>query len=177
MPTIRYETGCGILPGEPVEIEVDQAALDAAREREAVTRKIEKLICDEALADEQRRLCDGIDKTLGLGLKRELAIENAERRVTATHQKHFRRFKDCAARWGLPHLPAPPQMVATFLAEENEGGASERHLSRLAKSISVIHRALGFCDPLDDVLPRALLRCLREDTSTTTQPKETDQNG
>ena len=175
MPTIRYETGCGILPGEPVEIEVDQAALDAAREREAVTRKIEKLICDEALADEQWRLCDGIDKTLGLGLKRELAIENAERRVTATHQKHFRRFKDCAARWGLPHLPAPPQAVAIFLVEQIHNGASAKHVSRLAKSLSVIHRALGFFDPCDDVLCRSILRAAREDEPTPTQG--TDQNG
>jgi len=71
MPTMRYETGLGIMPGEPVEIEVDQATLDAAREQGAASSKVEKLICDEALADEQRKLCDAIDKNLGLGLKAE----------------------------------------------------------------------------------------------------------
>ena len=174
MPTVRYETGCGILPSGPVEIEVDQATLDAAREQEAASSKVEKLICDEALADEQRKLCDAIDKNLGLGLKAELALENAETRVTATHQKHFRKFKECAARWGLPHLPAPPQAAAIFLAEESERGATATHVSRLAKSISQVHTALGFADPCDDVLVRAFLRCVREDKANSNSNQKDD---
>jgi hypothetical protein len=104
---------------------------------------------------------DVIDAALAPILKDELAAENLASRVSASHKADFARFQAYCKRWELPHLPAPPQAVAVFLADESEHGA--KHLARLARSISVVSRAVGFADPTEDVLVRAVLRLARAD--------------
>jgi hypothetical protein len=115
---------------------------------------------------------DSIDAALGPLLKKELAAENAQARITARHKKDFARFRACCAEWKLPHLPASPQAVAIFLSNETEHGA--RHVCRLARSISIMHRAVNFTDPTEDVLVRAILRLARTDKSNLPRTKETE---
>ena len=101
-------------------------------------------------------------------LKNELARENADTRVRAQHKKDFARFQEFCAKWRFPALPASPQAVALFLA-----GAEAAQISRFANSISVIHRALNFSDPCEDLLVRAMVRLARNEYS---QERKTKAN-
>jgi hypothetical protein len=94
--------------------------------------------------------------------------ERAERPST---QEDFAKFRECAESFGLPSLPAPPQAVALFLAD---GRNATARIAKLAKSISIVHKAVGFLDPCDDILVRALLRQAREESNNT---PETQQKG
>jgi hypothetical protein len=91
-------------------------------------------------------------------LKAELELENAKARVSPVAKKVFARFKACCAGWDLPALPAPPQAVAVFLTDKDSKLAD---IEKLAKHISLVHRAVGLDDPCDDILIRALLRQAR----------------
>jgi hypothetical protein len=82
-----------------------------------------------------------------------------ERAEKAATQEDFAKFRECAESFGLPSLPAPPQAVALFLAD----GRNASRIAKLAKSISIVHKAVGFSDPCDDILVRALLRMAREE--------------
>jgi hypothetical protein len=90
--------------------------------------------------------------------KAELELENAKARVSPVAKKVFARFKACCAGWDLPALPAPPQAVAVFLTDKDSKLAD---IEKLAKHISLVHRAVGLDDPCDDILIRALLRQAR----------------
>jgi hypothetical protein len=57
-------------------------------------------------------------------------------------------------------LPAPPQAVAVFLTDKDSKLAD---IEKLAKHISLVHRAVGLDDPCEDILIRALLRQAREE--------------
>jgi hypothetical protein len=131
--------------------------LEQAREQEAITA---------ARTAEIQATCDEIDTALAPYLRIELSAENTKARVSRAAKKDFERFKTCCAKWGLPHLPAPPQAVAVFLTDKE---TNQARISRLAKHISLIHRAVGFADPCDDVLVRAILRQARTDTKPQTK--------
>jgi hypothetical protein len=138
--------GACLPPRDPNEIK---------REEEAEARRVELETAAAMRAAEIQAACDEIDTALAPYLRLELNAENTKARVSRAAKKDFEKFKQCCARWGLPHLPAPPQAVAVFLTDKE---TNQAHVSRLAKHISLIHRAVGFPDPLDDVLPRAILK-------------------
>lgn len=171
MTKVIFENGLGILPGEPVE--VGQEYLDRLREKWAqeadeadVFRLIELGAQQEANkpSAELQRVYDAIDANCAPHLKNELAKENASTRVRAQHKKDFARFQEVCAKWQFPALPASPQAVAVFLAE-----VEADQISRFANSISVIHRALNFSDPCEDVLVRAVVRLARNEKSNSNQ--------
>src|SRR5262249_25975824 len=112
---------------------------------------------------------DAIDAGLAPYLKKELAEENAAARISVKQKEDFARFRKCCAQWELPHLPAPPQAVAVFLAEETERGAA--HVARLCRSISTVHRSCNFPDPTLDVLVRAVVRLTRTESKASDQTK------
>jgi hypothetical protein len=126
---------------------------------EELGRRAEKEAHDAVL----RPVLDAIDKNLAPHLKAELAEENATARLTERQKQDCSLFQKCAACWELPHLPAPPGMVAVFLSEESEKGAA--HVDRLCHSISAAHRGFGFPDPTTDILVRAVTRLARTDKS------------
>jgi len=113
--------------------------------------------------EEQQRVLDAIDAALSPHLKDELAAENAADRVTKQQKDDFARFrKYCIEKWELPYLPAAPQLIACFLGNEPVAEGA-----RLANAISVVHRAVNFPDPCEDILVRAYLRQVRRaETST-----------
>ena len=166
---------CHNLLGEDFEAEYTEAQYAQLRERRRNQEEEERRVSDiweAGLREHQRRQeeaarhpdLDAIDHALSPHLRKELEKENAATRVTAKAKANFKLFQACCAKWGLPHLPAPPQAVAVFLSEESERGAA--HVSRLARSISVVHTACNFADPTTDVLVRALLRLVRTDKSS-----------
>src|SRR5262249_49586962 len=77
---------------------------------EAMQTRFKKIEDDARNAAVQPAL-DLVDATFGRALKTELAAENATARVTELQRKTFAGFKASAERWGLPYLPAAPQMV------------------------------------------------------------------
>jgi hypothetical protein len=148
---------CGYLDWSEDEKREDDRRREAERKREAEEAS--------AAADMQRTL-DRIDAALAPHLKDELAAVNKSGRVTENQKKDFANFKEyIETKWRLPALPASPQAVAVFLAEESEHGAT--HVSRLANSISTVHRALNFSDSCEDVLVRAILRQVRSENKAT----------
>jgi hypothetical protein len=158
MPTIYP------LLGEPYEItEKEDAALRKRykAEFELIRKRREKEAPEAKRAAEYQAGLDEIDKNLSAYLGKELKLENAKTRATQKAKDDFRAFQACCERWNLPALPAPPQAVAVFLSEESGRGAA--HVMRLRSSISTIHRATNFADPCDDVLIKALVRCIQNE--------------
>jgi hypothetical protein len=156
MAKITFDGECGILSGDADFEEVDRKL--------AERRKLEQ----EAFEYERglSRECDLIDAYLLPHLTNELAAEAATSRPTPQARKDFDDFRDYCARNGFPALPARPQPVAEFL------GSLESNASRFMNSISTIHRTVGFDDPTDDVLVRALMRKLRTEKEPKPQQKE-----
>ena len=113
--------------------------------------------------------CDVIDAALTPHLRDELAAENKIKRITDWQKADFKKFQawceQKAPQWPCAEsaLPAKPEVCAMFLSENSASGIA--HVSRLVNSISTVHRALNFNDPCEDVLVRALLRQIRNDTS------------
>jgi enamine deaminase RidA (YjgF/YER057c/UK114 family) len=145
--------GVGILSGPPPDPEV------VKRAEAAETKRLELEAAAAQRAAEIEATCDEIDAFMTPYLKAELELENSKARVNAATKKVFERFKACCASWGLPALPAPPQAVAVFLTDKNSKLAD---IEKLAKQISLVHRAVGYQDPCQDILIRALLRQARE---------------
>jgi|SRR6516164_1763650 hypothetical protein len=158
---------CGFLDWTPEEQVKADRELEERRNRE----EQEAAKTAETKAGIQR-MCDFIDNTLTPHLHKQLEAENATVRVSSQAKADFKKFRERAEEFGLPSLPAPPQAVAIFLAD---GRNAPRLLPRLAKSISTVHRAVGFPDPLDDILCRAILRQAREEESSTPE-KQTKGN-
>jgi len=157
MTTITL-SGTGILGGvvldgspEAEERERQERCAQDAREAELI-----------AWHADQQTLKDAIDAAIFPHLKAELEAENATARVSAADKQRFKDFQACCERWGFPALPAPAQAVAVFLAEKSEQDAAAH---RLARSISVVHRALNFSDPTEDVLIRAMIRQARTEAN------------
>jgi hypothetical protein len=158
--------------GDESEAEYTEAEYAKLQARRAQQEKEERHVYDvwdAGLREYERRQeetaqrpdLDAIDAALSPHLRKELERENAETRVTAKAKSDFKAFQKCCERWGFPALPAPPQAVAVFLAEESERGAS--HVIRLRNSISTIHRATNFADPCDDILIKAMVRLIRNE--------------
>jgi len=62
---------------------------------------------------------------------------------------------------GLPHLPAPPQAVAMFLA--GKAACSSDELEKAVKSIAKVHIAAFGISPCDDRLVRAVIATVRNE--------------
>jgi hypothetical protein len=157
---MQDEHGVFFPPRDPNEIK---------REEQAEAKRAEQEAAAAVRAAEIQATCDEIDTALAAYLRAELNAENTKARVSRAAKKDFEKFKTCCAKWGLPHLPAPPQAVAVFLTDKE---TNQAHVSRLAKHISLIHRAVGFADPVDDVLIRAILRQAQAEKKTPPQTKE-----
>ena len=151
-------------PGGKLVMNVDRGSIhittsDSEKVEVRIKRELKDASAAEAkqAADYQAGL-DAIDKALSPHLHKELKRENALTRPGAADKEAFKAFQVYCQRWGFPALPAPPQAVAMLLVEESEHGAA--HALRLARSISTIHRATNVADACDDLLVRALVRCI-----------------
>lgn len=125
---------------------------------EAMQARFKRIEADARTAEAQPTL-DLIDAVYARALKKELAEENAVKRITELQRKDFAKFKAFAEKWKLPCLPAPPQAVVLWLSEQSERGATR--LAKLARSISAVHLACNFNNPVCDPLVQAFLRSLR----------------
>jgi len=106
---------CGFLswtPEEQAEVE-RQLEIDRKREEAEAQRAAERTA-------EIENTCDSVDKTFSWVLRNELTTENKVARISRAAQQDFTAFQKCCAEWGLPALPAPPQAVVLFLAQEPE---------------------------------------------------------
>jgi hypothetical protein len=157
MAKITFD-GCGILSGE-VDFDEVGRRLERQKKQEREAAEYERALQSE---------CDAIDACLLPYLKDELAAEAATARPSPQARKDFEVFRDYCARNGFPALPSRPQPVAEFL------GSLESHAARFKNSISTIHRAVGFDDPTDDVLVRALMRRLRTEKNDAPQKEGND---
>ena len=129
-----------------------------ADKREEQQRKQEAAEAEREAAGQE--ILDRAESIFLPWLKPCLATENATTRITPKQKNAFKSFQQYCEKWGLiPQIPAPPQMVATFLLEEAPGGVA--HVSRLLKSISTVHRAVNQDDPTDDILVRAVMRFIK----------------
>ena len=144
----------GVLGDPPIDPE------ETKRVKEAEALRLQQEAAAAERAAEIEATCDEIDAFMIPLLKTELEQENAKARMSAATRKVFERFKACCASWGLPALPAPPQAVAVFLTDKT---TKPTDVERLAKQISLVHRAVGHQDPCEDILIRALLRQVREE--------------
>jgi hypothetical protein len=158
MATTKHDDG-GLLGPELSPDEVK-------RMRAAEAKRLEQEVAAARRAAEIQAICDEIDAYMTPFLKAELEHENSTARVNATTKKVFEKFKACCASWSLPALPAPPQAVAVFLTDKDSKLAD---IEKLAKQISLVHRAVGLDDPCDDILIRALLRQARTEKKTPPQ--------
>ena len=163
--TTEYDeiNGLGILCGP------DPSPAEIKRREEVEAKRLEQEAAAARRAAEIQETCDEIDSFMTPYLKAELEAENSKARVSAATKKVFERFKACCATWGLPALPAPPQAVAVFLSDKD---TKPGEMERLAKQISLVHRAVGLEDPCDDILVRALLRQARTDKTIPPRKKE-----
>jgi hypothetical protein len=143
----------GLLSDTPFDPE------ELKRAKEAETKRLAEEAAAAQREAEIESVCDEIDAFMMPLLKTELELENAKARVSAATKKVFEKFKACCAGWGLPALPAPPQAVAVFLTDKD---SKPTNVEKLAKQISLVHRAVGYPDPCEDILIRALLRQARE---------------
>jgi len=118
---------------------------------------------------DQQRLKDAIDAAISVHLKDELEAVNKTARVSDKDKELFKNFQATCSRWGFEALPACPQAVAVHLAEESVHGAA--HISRIARSISLIHAATQMgTEPCSDVLVKALLLRARNEEKATSTP-------
>ena len=170
MVTVKFQTLFGD-ESETQYTETEYAQLQERHRKQAENERRVSDVWETGLREYQRRQeesahrpdLDAIDHALSPYLRKELEKENAETRVTKKAKEDFRAFQKSCEKWGLSDLPAPPQMVAVFLSERSEDGAAV--VSRLARSISIVHTACNFSDPTKDILVRALLRLVRTDKS------------
>jgi hypothetical protein len=162
----------GFLDWSPEEKVRHELAFEQRRKQEA----LEDAKANRAAAwqAEIKERCHAIESILIPHLSKEIKADFAqlkERAERPTTQEDFAKFRECAESFGLPSLPAPPQAVALFLAD---GRNATSRIAKLAKSISTVHKAVGFSDPCDDILVRALLRQAREEE--TSKPEQQEGN-
>src|SRR5262245_40636149 len=146
----------------------------ADREYEEEKRRLD-LECEQAAElvaweVDQQKLRDQIDAAISVHLKDELEAVNKTARVSAKDKELFKKFQATCERWGFQALPACPQAVAVHLAEESAHGAA--HISRIARSISLIHAATQMgVEPCSDVLVKALLLQARNEEKGSQEPQ------
>ena len=154
MTTVIFE-GNGILSGVHDWDEIDRQIEEDRR----------KALVSALRQGQQEETASGIEKALTPHLRTELAEEIAARKLSAETMRKYRadflRFKECCAKWDLPHLPASPQAVAGFLSSECSRGLT--HVNRLVKAISVAHCSADLSDPTTDILVKAVVRLVKKD--------------
>jgi len=152
---------CGWIDATPEEM-ADAIVLEREAKRlEEAERKQEEAEAQRA-AEIQHR-CDGIDAVFAVALRKYVEAENKTARISSENYQDFEAFKECCREWGLPHLSAPPQAVALFLARACDEKHGAEHIERLRNSIDVVHRATQMPSPCDDTLVRALMRAVRDE--------------
>jgi hypothetical protein len=160
--TITVFDGTGILSGVHDWDEIDRQIKEDRRHRELVAAREAR----------QQDTASGIEKAVTPYLRAELAEEIAARKLSAETMRKYRadflRFKECCAKWDLPHLPASPQAVAGFLSSECSRGLT--HVNRLVKAISVAHCSADLSDPTTDILVKAVVRLVKKDPYPTAKP-------
>lgn len=154
--------GTGILSGE-----YDSDEIAKTREEE---RKLEAAAAQQRA--EQEETLNQLEADLTKPLREELAKEIADRKLDADtlarYRETFTRFKAFCQRWGIPHLPAPPQIVVAFLASEINLGKD--HIQDLARTVSRVHKTADLTDPCDDPLVRAVIRLANDGPSQMATP-------
>jgi hypothetical protein len=160
MTKIIFE-GNGILSGEHDPEETQRAIEEETRQ----AAEAEQLEAEQREREaEQGAVLDQIEATFLPLIRDELAAEIADRKISTemldAHRADFQRFKASCASWGLPHLPASPQMVSMFLAEELEQGPE--HLERLKSAVSKVHQLAEVADPCTDPLVAAVIRLAKK---------------
>jgi hypothetical protein len=144
--------GTGILSGE---FDFDEIERRAEEDRKKEAAAAELLAQEEALLNQ-------LEDSLTASLRDELAEEIADRKLSAKtlvqYRESFLKFKEYCRRYTPPlsHLPAPPQIVAAFLADEIYLGKA--HVRRLAKIIATAHRSADLPNPCEDLLIQAVIR-------------------
>jgi hypothetical protein len=162
---------CAFLDWTPEERVRQELAFEERRKREA--QEATKAAKAAAWQAKVQATCQYVESLMLPKLVEQVKADFAqlkERAQRPSTQEDFAKFRECAESFGLPSLPAPPQAVALFLAD---GRNATSRFAKLAKSISTIHRAVGFTDPCDDILVRALLRQAREEEATHEQKGNT----
>lgn len=151
-------------PGGFLAPDRDDAEDDRQRQQECEYNKR-----TEKYAAEVQVISDRIDALMAPWLKTQMAAENERARISGAAKRDFREFEQYCQRSDppLPHLPAPPQAVAAYLCSQLDRGLA--HITRQARSISVVHSAVGVDDPTKDVLVRALLGFARENDKPQTR--------
>jgi hypothetical protein len=150
-------SGCGILSGVS---DSEQAALVAA-ELERKQAAAAKLVAEQEL--KEKEIEQVLSKTLSTELAAEMESQKLDAKTLQRYSKDFATFRRYSEGWGLPYLPAGPQVTAMFLGDHCEKGL--KHFNRLRNAIACTHRMAGFPDPTEDLLVRALGRFLRENKS------------
>jgi hypothetical protein len=144
--------GTGILSGEFETEEIERRA--------EAERKLEQAAAERAA--EVEALLNKLEDSLTASLRDELAEEIADRKLgtktLAQYRESFLKFKEYCRRYTPPlsHLPAPPQIVAAFLADEIYLGKA--HVRHLAKTITRAHSSADLPSPCEDLLVKAVIR-------------------
>src|SRR5262249_24105271 len=155
----------GVLPDGPVTFtDEDREWWQRRRDQEAAR----EAAAAEYAAQLKRRAAE-IDLLAGKYLSAEL--ERVRPPVRPKHLEDFKRFREFCLRDGWPtSLPSLPQSLFGFLSTESEKGAD--HITKLAKSISLVHRTAGCtADPADDDLIRAYLLAVRTEEKANLEPQ------
>jgi hypothetical protein len=161
---------CAFLDWTPEERVRQELAFEERRKREA--QEAEKAAKAAAWQAQIQATCQFFESVLMPKLAEHVKADFAQLRERAQRpstQDDFATFRECCEEFGLPSLPAPPQAVALFLAD---GRNATSRIAKLAKSISIVHKAVGFTDPTDDILVRALLRQAREEETSKPEQQE-----
>src|SRR5262252_3905244 len=110
---------------------------------------------------EQERNCSDIDRTLGPIVKDAMAGLVESEQITDLDRITFAAFRDSCLELGLPHLPAPPQAVAMFIAGKADCSSDE--LEKALRSIAKVHIAAFGISPCDDRLVKAVLNTVKSE--------------
>jgi hypothetical protein len=155
--TITIFDGTGILSGIHVSDEIARRA-EEERQKEAASAKA---AAEQEL--KEKEIEQVLSKTLSTELAAEMESQKLDAKTLQRYSKDLATFRRYCEGWGLPYLPAGPQVTAMFLGDHCEKGL--KHFNRLRNAIACTHRMAGFPDPTEDLLVRALGRLLRENKS------------
>jgi hypothetical protein len=155
--TITIFDGTGILSGIHDSDEIARRA-EEERQKEAASAKA---AAEQEL--KEKEIEQVLSKTLSTELAAEMESQKLDAKTLQRYSKDLATFRRYCEGWGLPYLPAGPQVTAMFLGDHCEKGL--KHFNRLRNAIACTHRMAGFPDPTEDLLVRALGRLLRENKS------------
>jgi hypothetical protein len=155
--TITIFEGTGILSGVHDSDEIANRAAELERKQAAADRQA----AEQEL--KEKEIEQVLSKTLSTELAAEIESQKLDAKTLKRYSKDFATFRRYCEGWGLPYLPAGPQVTVMFLGDHCEKGL--KHFNRLRNAIACTHRIAGFPDPCSDLLVRALGRLLRENKS------------